>query len=128
MVEKIESAEPFIGRFNGSVHNTSVDQSAGFGIVVRDDNGVLSGCMLVMQPLFGSGPLIGLVSGSDVSFEVTSSIGTIPTPVGHRSGGDVKGEYTVDQRGGSQQAGTFWLQKYNRKGLPKNLPCFNLSD
>ena len=36
---------PLIGQFGGIVHNQSANLSAEFGILVRDDEGLLSGCM-----------------------------------------------------------------------------------
>src|SRR3989441_9321275 len=90
-------ARPLTGQFGGIVHNQSANLSAEFWIIVNETHGVLSGCMGVRQPLFGSGPLSGFVAGPDVSFIVTSAIGTI-TFVGVREKGAINGTYTVERQ------------------------------
>jgi len=50
---------PLTGQFGGIVHNQTADISAEFGVVVLDREGILTGCMGIQQPLFGSGPLRG---------------------------------------------------------------------
>src|SRR5262249_32877324 len=44
------SAGDLSGQFSGTVHNNSLNRSAEFGLVIRDDGGVLLGCMLVVHP------------------------------------------------------------------------------
>jgi S1-C subfamily serine protease len=73
--EHLNEGRSLTGQFGGVVHNKTVNVSAEIGILVRDDDGILSGCMGVAAPLFGSGGLTGVVVGDDVSFSVTSSIG-----------------------------------------------------
>jgi hypothetical protein len=97
------------------VHNTSVNTSAEFAIIVRDDDGLLSGCMGVAAPLFGSGPLFGFASGDDVSFTVESSIGKI-TFKGHRSDATISGAYSVEHENRPNEEGTFTLQNGKSKG------------
>lgn len=105
----------FTGEFGGVVHNTSVNESAQFAITLRDDAGVLSGCMGVAAPLFGSGPLSGFASGDDLSFTVKSSIGKI-TFKGHRTKTSISGSYWVEHEDGSNQEGTFALEKGTSEG------------
>jgi S1-C subfamily serine protease len=106
---------PLTGQFGGIVHNQSANLSAEFGILVRDDEGLLSGCMGVREPLFGSGPLSGVVRDNDVYFIVTSSIGKIEF-TGLRKGGTVTGTYLVSHDGRPDEQGSFTLQKGNSKG------------
>jgi len=118
--------QPMTGQFGGIVHNQSANVSAEFGIVVQDDGGTLSGCMGVRQPLFGSGPLIGLEAGSEVSFVVTSAIGKI-TFNGQRRDGSVNGKYSVEHQGSPNEDGTFTLSKAKSEGprndfVPANCP------
>jgi S1-C subfamily serine protease len=110
------AAKTLTGQFAGIVHNQSVNLSAEFGIVVDETDGVLSGCMGVQQPLFGSGALYGFVAGSDVSFAVMSPIGTI-TFVGRLDRESVNGTYTVEHQGAPSEEGTFTLRKLKSKGL-----------
>jgi hypothetical protein len=114
------------GQFGGIVHNESVDTSAPFSIIVQQSDDALSGCMGVRQPLFGSGPLQGHVSGNEVAFDVTSAIGTIRF-TGTTHGTSITGTYIVDQISGTQQTGTFTLERMNTKELgpsfgPANCP------
>jgi S1-C subfamily serine protease len=103
------------GQFGGIVHNVTGDTSAAFGIIVSDEQGILSGCMGVQQPLFGSGPLSGFVVDSDVTFIVTSAIGEI-TFEGKQKNGSITGTYTVQHPDGTEQQGTFRLQRTSSKG------------
>jgi hypothetical protein len=66
--------------------------------------------MLVKPPLYGSGPLEGSTSGSNVRFVVTSSLGTIDFD-GTRSKDEIAGTYTVEHPDGSKQIGTFQLKE-----------------
>jgi DnaJ-like protein len=98
------------GQFGGIVHNQSAGVSAEFGILVLDNGGDLSGCIAVKQPLFGSGPLLGHVLGSDVTFVVTSAIGKL-TFVGLRDDTNISGTYTVDRGSPPVETGTFSIGK-----------------
>lgn len=102
------------GQFGGVVHNLSVDVSAQFGMVVIESEGALSGCMGVRQPLFGSGPLSGIVDGPEVTFVVESAIGTI-TFHGHRDGPEINGTYTVEHQNSATEEGTFTLRRIKSK-------------
>jgi hypothetical protein len=113
--DKHSEVNPLIGEFGGIVHNQSANLSAEFGILVRDDEGLLSGCMIVKEPLFGSGPLTGIVQDNEVYFIVTSSIGKIEFS-GTQKGRSVTGTYTVTHEGRPDEQGTFTLQKANSKG------------
>jgi hypothetical protein len=108
----IEVPAKITEKFGGIVHNQSANLSAVFGIIFRDAGGVLSGCMAVEEPLFGSGPLSGHVAGADVSFVVTSAIGKI-TFTGKRSVNDISGDYRVEHEHSSTELGTFTLAKAN---------------
>ena len=106
---------PLTGQFGGIVHNQTVDISADFGIVVLDNQGVLTGCLGVQKPLFGSGPLEGSILGSDVTFVVTSATGKI-TFQGKRRNAAINGTYTVEHPDGTEQQGAFTLQRTSSKG------------
>jgi hypothetical protein len=85
---------------------------------VRDDSGHLSGCMLINQPLFGSGSLEGSADEDKLVFSVTSAIGKI-TALGTRREDEISGTYVVEH-GGSRpdEEGSFTLHKVSSKGLP----------
>jgi S1-C subfamily serine protease len=119
-----EEVHPLTGQLGGIVHNQSANLSANFAIVVRDDEGILSGCMLVEAPLFGSGPVTGFVVGDDVSFAVTSPIGKI-TFTGRRSGGSVTGNYIVEHESRPAEQGTFTLEKAKSEGPSKGFDTAN---
>jgi DnaJ-like protein len=106
----------YAGQFGGIVHNESSNSSAVFEILVDDQDGILSGCMGVKQPLFGSGPLSGRASTSGVSFDVVSAIGKIKFE-GRRRANSISGTYTVEHENSATESGTFTLDKVNSKGL-----------
>lgn len=109
---------PLTGEFGGVIHNRFANVSAEFTIIVRDDAGRLSGCMLIKQPLFGSGSLQGYADVDGVSLVVTSAIGRI-TARGNRSGDKLSGTYVVEHEGARpDEEGTFTLRKVNSEGLP----------
>ena len=115
---------PLTGTFGGVVHNHTADVSAQFGIVIRNDDGAITGCMYVQKPLFGSGPLDGTATDSGVSFVVTSAAGKI-TFAGQRDHDAISGWYTVEGMSPSAQVGTFTLQKTDRKELSANFDTVN---
>ena len=115
---------PLTGQFGGIVHNQSANLTAEFWILVRDDEGLLSGCMGVKEPLFGSGALSGAVQGSDVYFVVTSSAFEIQF-TGTQKGGSVTGTYVVKRGGSPDQQGAFTLQKASSKGPGSNFDTAN---
>src|SRR5258706_2826235 len=112
----VESSGKFTGQFGGIVHNQSSNTSAEFGIVVQDTGGILSGCMGVKQPLFGSGPLSGHATGTDMSCVVTSAIGKI-TYAGRKVTDNITGKYKVEHAERPTELGTFTLAKIKSNGL-----------
>jgi S1-C subfamily serine protease len=102
------------GTYWGRVHNQTVDQSADFGIMVRNDASNLEGCMGVVQPLIGSGLLRGRVNGSTITFVVDDG-GLNLFFHGNATGGQISGNYTVSPVEGVVQAGDFYLEKANSK-------------
>lgn len=111
----IEPSAKLTEQFGGIVHNQSANASAEFWIVVQDAGGILSGCMGVKQPLFGSGPLSGRTAGADVSFVVTSAIGKI-TFVGRKRVDTISGTYRVEHESSPTELGTFTLGKVKSNG------------
>lgn len=105
-----ESVQAITGQYAGIVHNLSANLSAQFALIVDETGGTVSGCMGVKQPLFGSGPLFGSVTDSEVNFVVRSAIGEI-TFIGRRRANSISGTYVVEDQNGSKQEGTFTLEK-----------------
>jgi len=97
-------------QFGGTIYNQSANISSSFAVVVQNVGGVLSGCMGVKPPLFGSGPVSGQAVGADVSFVVTSAIGRI-TFVGLRSADTINGTYRVEHESRPTELGTFTVAK-----------------
>lgn len=114
------TSDSLTGSFIGTVDNENSNTSAQFEILIQDTQGSLSGCMGVLQPLYGSGPLRGSEAGSGVTFVVSSDLGEI-TFVGRRNEkGAIHGWYTVRHQDGSTEYGTFSLEKRNSKGPGRN--------
>ncbi len=103
--------QPLTGQFVGVVRNQTANLAADFGIAVKDSEGVLTGCMVVNEPLYGSGPLSGTVQGSSVSFMVSSkSVGELI--FNSRYEGDaLTGTYIVQRPPALDQEGTFTLHR-----------------
>lgn len=109
-VNNQEDLGPFAGQFAGTVHNDSANLSAGFAIFVQDAQGDLRGCLAVLRPLGGSGPIVGSASGPQVSFVATSN-GEKITFTGTRSNRAITGTYLVEKADGSQEEGSFSAAK-----------------
>jgi len=118
---KKSEAGSLAGQFGGAVRNQTAGLSADFGIVIDDKDGVLTGCMAVKPPLFGSGPLSGVVKGPDVSFTVVSSIGEIAFD-GRNESDRIQGTYIVLHPGGTpNEEGTFILRPVKSQGIRKTV-------
>ena len=120
------STEVATGVYYGSVQNLTVQLSADFEIQVRqEDHNILSGCMAVHRPLYGSGELHGEVGASEVTFHVSSWIGVISFS-GQREGDNLTGSYAVVRKDAQDQEGRFELRKRSNTLAtdfdPKNCP------
>jgi S1-C subfamily serine protease len=107
------------GSFVGTVHNLTADVTANFGIFVKEEQGVIFGCMAVGKPLFGSGPLSGSAEGANIQFDVKSSAFTIQF-TGLREGNRLSGTYSVLHPNGDTEQGEFVLRKKDSAELPRN--------
>jgi S1-C subfamily serine protease/RNA polymerase subunit RPABC4/transcription elongation factor Spt4 len=103
-----------VGSFVGTVHNLSANMTSHILIFVEEYQGTIQGCLGVRAPLYGSGPLQGIVNGNDVQFDVTSPSFYLHFD-GRRSGSDLSGTYTALPQGGREQHGEFVLQKQDSK-------------
>jgi hypothetical protein len=122
------------GTFGGIVRNETVGVSAHFGVAIREEDGVVYGCIAIQQPLYGSGSLQGVLQGSKVSFEsVGFSLGTRFSIRfrGELHGAELKGTYEVSLP--ARQDGEFELTKrgadapragFNLKGCINSLSSF----
>jgi hypothetical protein len=70
--------------------------------------------MGVLQPLIGSGPLRGKVTGSTITFVVNGDNLNLFFE-GHNSGSKINGTYTVSPINGIVQQGDFYLAKSDSK-------------
>ncbi len=107
---------PLTGDFRGVVNNQTAGLSADFRIAANQSGSVLSGCMIVSAPLYGSGPLSGYADGSNVSFSVPSPIGRIDF-TGKNAGDTIQGGYIVKHSIGTpDEKGTFVLHRSKDSG------------
>jgi S1-C subfamily serine protease len=102
------------GLYSGTVHNQTSDISANFVLLVRENEGLLAGCVGVQQPLYGSGPLQGTVQGSRVVFDVNRADFTISFD-GTVHSKQISGSYLVSGRDGSNQEGEFYVERLRAK-------------
>ena len=113
------------GVYAGEVRNTTAQLSAPFEIQIQEyPESVLSGCMSVHRPLYGSGGLAGSSGASQITFEVRGPVGIIRF-TGTREGGDIKGSYSV-QRSGVTEYGQFELHRQGE--LPTYFSANNCPD
>ncbi len=96
------------GSYAGIVHNTTVGESAHFGIAIREEGGTIFGCLAIKRPLYGSGALQGTVQGSQVSFDSKSLMFSISFQ-GEWHDGELTGSYVVNSP--NRQNGVFELQR-----------------
>jgi hypothetical protein len=114
------------GTFAGTVRNETVGVSAHFGIAIREEDGVVYGCIAIQKPLYGSGPLQGVLQGSKISFD---SVGfALGARFSIRYEGELhdavlKGTYEVSSP--TRQNGEFELTK---RGSDAPRAGFNLKD
>jgi len=86
-------------------------------ILARSDAGSVEGCMGVVKPLIGSGPLHGQVEGSTITFTVNAN-GFDLFFRGNIVNDKITGTYTVSPIKGIVQEGDFDLEKADSKVLP----------
>jgi hypothetical protein len=116
----------FTGTFGGTVRNATVGLSASFGVAVREEDGLVYGCIAIQPPLYGSGSLQGVVQGSRISFDTVGlSLGARFSIrfEGELRGGGLEGTYEVSSP--THQAGEFGLTK---RGSDAPRVGFNLKD
>jgi hypothetical protein len=113
-----EFVEDLSGTYRGTVHNSTAGISATFSISIRQHTTVLSGCMTVLRPLYGSGYLNGTVEGNAVSFLTTSPMFQISFH-GKRTGKKIIGTYTVARQ--PVEIGEFDLEKSSSEGTAFDL-------
>ena len=118
------STSTWTGQCGGIVHNNTASLSAEFWIIINNGGRAVTGCMGLLQPLFGSGLLTGFAQGTDVTFVVTSAIGWI-TFVGQRHDAEISGTYTVERQESPDQLGTFTLHRAKSEGLPAGFDVAN---
>ena len=72
--------------------------------------------MGVLKPLYGSGPLTGIVEGSRISF-IVNSVGFTISFDGEIQGTRITGTYLVSPMSGSTQEGDFYVAKTKAKAV-----------
>jgi hypothetical protein len=104
--------------YSGTVHNQTVDKSAKFEVSMRYNEGNLSGCSGIVKPLYGSGPLKGVIKNGAVTFTVNGN-GFDLLFRGKSENGKITGTYTVSpiNNGAGAQQGDFRLEKMDSKRL-----------
>jgi DnaJ domain len=94
------------GQFTGTVTNQTVNQSAEVELAIDQNNGALSGCLVVKRPLYGSGKVTGTAHNGVFEFVAHSSLFDIKFN-GQKDGEQMNGTYTVVRGGTGIQKGTF---------------------
>ena len=105
--------------YSGTIHNKTADKSTKFEVKIRNNEGKLSGCIGVVEPLYGSGPLKGLGKDGTVTFTVDGDKFDLIFR-GKSENGRISGTYRVspiDVGAVVAQEGEFSLEKTDSKPL-----------
>ena len=103
--------------YSGTIHNRTADKSAQFEVKIRNDDGKLAGCVGIVKPLYGSGPLEGLMKDGTVNFSVKLNAFDLIFRAKSENG-KILGTYTVlpvPGSGTATQEGEFSLEKTDSK-------------
>lgn len=103
------------GTYEGTVHNSTANQAAGFSIFIRQDKKEIVGCMVVQRPLYGSGPLHGTIDRGEVYFKTTNPTFEISFQ-GKVTGIRIRGTYRVTSP--ANQNGDFDLARQSTDAPP----------
>ena len=105
--------------YSGTIHNRTADKSAQFDVKIRNEDGKLAGCVGIVKPLYGSGPLEGLMKDGALTFSVKLS-GFDLNFRAKNDNGMITGTYTVlpaIPSSASPQEGEVSLKKVDSKQL-----------
>jgi hypothetical protein len=104
--------------YSGTIHNQTANKSARLEVAIRNEEGKLSGCTGIREPLYGSGSLKGVTKDGTVTFTVNGN-GFDLFFRGRGENGGIAGTYTVPPIGsaGVAQEGDFHLEKAGSKFL-----------
>jgi hypothetical protein len=97
------------GLYSGRIHNLTSNTRTTGRLLLNVSGTSVTGFLTVDPPLVGSGPVVGTVSGNQVTLRVTSAHGTIDLR-GVVLGKTLTGGYTVRALAGTQR-GSFTLRR-----------------
>lgn len=112
------------GTYSGLVNNLTAGGSADFTVVLSQTDTAVRGCMRVFRPLYGSGPLTGVVAEDQVEFQVRSTFFSLVFR-GSIKPDRIVGVYIARPTIGQLQKGTFALEKASPSGLPEGFNMRN---
>jgi curved DNA-binding protein CbpA len=114
------------GRFGGIIRNRTTSVTAQFAITLLGvpGSGSFSGCMVVRDPLSGSGALSGSYSADAFVFTVKSSSGKM-TFTGKGRDGELTGTYSANLKNGTKESGTFDLDRVHYGEDFMNVPFYD---
>ncbi len=102
-----QSSPNITGNYSGTVHNNTANMDSTFDVqLVKTTNGV-KGCMQVVLPLVGTGPVSGTLNDRSLILALVAPDVRIRFD-GTRVGHSITGHYTVTTNG---QSGTFTLHQ-----------------
>ena len=105
------------GSYAGAFRDAVMGNSAHFAIAIRNENGSLSGCMLVQPPLFGTGLIHGSITGKRILFDAVAPAYRLSFR-GDLQGTEVKGLYALAP---VDDSGPFELLRQSQDSLPAEL-------
>lgn len=105
--------------YSGTIHNKTANKSTRLEVKIRTNEGKLSGCIGVVEPLYGSGPLKGLTKDGTVTFTVDGDKFNLIFR-GKSENGKISGTYNVspiDVGAVVAQEGEFSVEKTGSQSL-----------
>jgi hypothetical protein len=117
-----------IGDLVGTVKNATMGTEARALMHLRISGSAVSGCFVVLPPLYGSGPITGKSIGTKVQLEANSTSFVIDFE-GKTDGNRLTGNYEVQPGAAPHQVGTFAMVRPDRLRFPTaRQDCPNDSD
>jgi len=101
------------GLYSGMIYSSTLDMGSTMMLSLTNDQGVLSGDLLVVMPPRGDGPIKGTAINRNIEFTVDHVLSGTPRTFSfkgeHRSQGILVGTYTVEP---IREQGTWYVEMY----------------
>jgi PEGA domain. len=101
---------PYTGKYSGSAHNVTENESASIEFTVIQNGSKLNGCAVISEPLAGSGPFEGGTKGEEIQLRIPGALGDV-NATGSIVNGTLSGTYQLKSPWGTTEQGNFVAYK-----------------